>query len=210
MGVLDVVAPFQRKALRQRGRAWVLPADEFYRNAYGEALLDHLPSTEFYGGFDMFEDGIGIIRSTVNDWREMHEEGTITKFAIAMRKAGLRARMVAGSAQRDFLVPLVRESGIGDVFAPLYVRNDFFGGNVDVTGLLVGADIVRAIQSASREKGGPLDAFFAPRVVFNDSGVTLDGMTLEDMGKAAGVEMGVVSCSPREYFEEMRVYANCR
>jgi len=39
--------------------------------------------------------------------------------------------------------------------------------------------------------------------VFNDDGLTLDDMTLEDMEREAGVQLHMVSCSPREYFEEI-------
>ena len=42
-----------------------------------------------------------------------------------------------------------------------------------------------------------------PRVVFNDDGLTLDDMTLEDIRQVAGVPIHVVSCSPLRYFEEI-------
>ena len=69
-GVLDLIEPFQTRALAERGEPWVHAADEFYRNAYRDNLLECLPPAGFYGDFAMFEDGIGIIRSTVDDWRE--------------------------------------------------------------------------------------------------------------------------------------------
>ena len=200
--VLDLVAPFQERALEERGTAWVFPADEFYRNAYGERVLDHLPPARHYGSFEMFEDGIGIIRSTVEDWREACSSGAVERCAKALRASGGRVALVAGLAQREFLDVLVRESGIEDVFAPLYVHNAFFGGNVDVTGLLVGADIVAAVRDDACG-GHAATRYLVPRVVFNDDGVTLDDMTLEDMEKEAGLPLRMVSCSPKEYFEEI-------
>ena len=240
--VLDLIAPFQQRAERERGSAWVFAADEFYSNAWGDALLDHLPPTEHYGDFSLFEDGIGIIRSTVDDWQEAELDGTIARAADALREQGVVARMVAGYAQKEFLTPLVDRSGIADVFQPLYVANDFFGGNVDVTGLLVGRDMANAIKQAAGtavvspgesphvsarlasaclyEDSGKVPAeslagtcvlsgerrdglYLIPKVVFNDDGVTLDDMTLEDMEKAAGQKLHMVSCSPKEYFEEI-------
>ena len=202
--VLELVEPFQKRARKERGNAWVYPADEFYRNAYGDALLDHLPNTAHYGAFAMFEDGIGIIRSTVDDWEQAMADGSIERFARTMRTNGKRAVMVAGCAQREFLDALALRSCIGDVFSPLYVENKFFGGNVDVTGLLVGTDIVDAVNAVL---ANPQDAsslmICVPRVIFNDDGLTLDGMTLEDMEKKAGLTLHMVSCSPREYFNEM-------
>ena len=205
--VIDLVEPFQRRALPERGCAWVYAADEFYRNAYGDAVLDHLPQSDFYGGFEMFEDGIGIIRSTVDEWRETESLGQIACCADELRARHARARMIAGFAQREFLDALTRLSGIADVFVTLYVKNSYFGGNVDVTGLLVGGDIVKAIREDLEAEGGWRDVYLVPRVVFNDEGVTLDGMTLEDMVKAAGVDLRMVSCSPTGYFEEIHAIA---
>ena len=40
--VMDLVIPFQRRALAERGSMWAFPADEFYHNAYGPELLLNL------------------------------------------------------------------------------------------------------------------------------------------------------------------------
>ena len=42
-----------------------------------------------------------------------------------------------------------------------------------------------------------------PKVIFNDDGVTLDDATLEDMGKAAGVPVSVVSCNATGFLPEL-------
>ena len=203
--VLDLIAPFQTRALAERKTPWVFAADEFYRNAHRDDLLDCLPAADFYGDFAMFEDGIGIIRSTVDDWREAERTGAVTRCADALRQTGTVARMIAGYAQREFLESLIAESGIADCFQPLYVQNAFFGGNVDVTGLLVGEDIIAAVRAA--EPALHSSVFLIPRVIFNDDGVTLDDMTLEDMEKAAGQTLHMVSCTPASYFEEISALA---
>ena len=204
--LLGIVAPFQERALRERGNAWVFAADEFYRNAWPDALLEHLPAAEFYGDFSMFEDGIGIIRSTVDDWAKAERAGLVSRMAKLLRGEGAVARMIAGFAQREFLDPLIARARIGDVFRPLYVRNSYFGGNVDVTGLLTGQDIVRALESLAKETSSPhgeAPTAFVPRVIFNDDGLTLDDMTLEDMERESGMVLHMVSCSPLEYIEEI-------
>lgn len=154
--VLEDIAPFQERAMAQRGHAWVYAADEFYSNAYGANLLERLPSAEFYGDFEMFEDGIGIIRSTVDDWFAARESGLIERALGALERSSMRVRMVAGYAQKNFLSPLIEHDCPGGQFEALYVRNDFFGGNVDVTGLLVGADIARAVREDA-QSFNPLD-----------------------------------------------------
>lgn len=202
--VMDLVAGFQRRALAERGSMWAFPADEFYHNAYGPALLENLPPSEHYGDFGMFEDGVGIIRSFVDDWREAERAGLVERCAEALRAADRRAYYVAGCATRHFLGPLVEAGPLAGLLVPLYVENDFFGGNVDVTGLLCGCDMADAVKSLAPSvaaDGG--DLFLVPRIVFNDNAMTLDDMSLEDMEKRAGARMSVVSCNASDYLPEI-------
>lgn len=198
--VMDLVIPFQQRALAERGTMWAFPADEFYHNAYGPELLENLPPSEHYGDFGMFEDGVGIIRSFVDDWEHAEREGFMERCAEALREAGVRVHYVAGCATRHFLGPLVAASPLAGLLVPFFVKNDFFGGNVDVTGLLCGCDMADAVR-AEREKG--LQLALIPRVVFNDNAVTLDDMSLEDMEKRAGARMSVVSCNASDYLLEI-------
>ncbi len=151
--VLDTLAPFQERALAERGTPWAFAADEFYRNAFGEHLLDHLPPAEHYGDFSLFEDGIGIVRSYVDDWKAVHASGAARACAQALEAAGVRARYVVGGAMQPLLDGLVAKSPLAGWFVPLTVENAFFGGNVDETGLLCRCDIADAIAGCVRPKG---------------------------------------------------------
>lgn len=229
--VIETIAPFQERALAERGMPWVFAADEFYRNAYGENLLEKLPPASHYGDFSLFEDGIGIIRSYVDDW---HASCALQNdAACALRAANARACFIVGGAMQPFLGQLIRKSPLNGLLSPLVVRNDFFGGNVDVTGLLCGCDIAGAVarcqsEFSARAKAEPVAlarakaespaqecaasaptraAFFVPRVIFNDDGVTLDDMSLEDMEKAAGARLHVVSCNPSDFLPEIAAFA---
>ena len=208
--VLDDVFPYQQRALAERGHAWAYAADEFYSNAYGRQLLENLPEAPFYQNFELFEDGIGIIRSTVDDWRAAQRSGAVDACARALAEAHVQAKLLVGTAQRDFLDPLIERSALNGRLSALYVENDFFGGNVNVTGLLVGQDVARAVRNDMAR----LDAGAGARrvaatiyaiqdVVFNDDGIMLDDMRLEDMEKAAGTSIAVVSCSPLEYLNQL-------
>lgn len=206
--LLAVIEPYQKRALSERGTPWVFAADEFYSNAHPDDLLSYLPPAEWYGAYELFEDGIGIVRSTVDDWERAEQAGAISSCAEALRAQGAIAVVAVGCAQREFLTPLVERSRIGDVFSPLYVENDFFGGNVDVTGLLVGADVARALRRdrAARPQGQRV-LYLVMSVCFNDDEVMLDDMRIEDVETAAGVAVHVVSCSPFEYFPQIEALA---
>lgn len=210
--VLDDVAPFRERALAERGTPWVFPADEFYSNAYHEDIVDEVPDTASYGEFELFEDGIGIIRSTIDDWNEAVSLGVDAECASALRESNTVLRLVAGEAQRDFLDQLVARSPLSGWFEPFYVKNEYFGGNVNVTGLLVGGDVSQAIAKrvkADRETGETRRVLYAiQEVVFNDDDVMLDDMRLEDMVKAAGVPIAVVSCTPLDYLRQIAELAS--
>lgn len=203
--VLNLVEPFQRRACEERGTAWAFTADEFYRNAFGPRLLDDLPPTEHYGDFAMFEDGVGIVRSFADDWEDAQRSGLVARCAEAILLADARVHFIYGLAMQDVIAPLVAASPLEGLFDPLFVENAFFGGNVDVTGLLCGCDIVAAVkkQAGAGETGRRAPIFLLPCVVFNDDGVTLDDMSLKDMEMAAGVPLSVVSCNPSDFLEEI-------
>lgn len=203
--VIELIKGFQKRALAQRGVPWVYASDEFYRNAYPDTLLDELPPAEYYGEFDMFEDGIGIIRSSVDAWRD--NEASIQALAELLNAKSRRVHYVIGYAQREFLIPLIQQSPLNGLLLPFPVRNDYFGGNVDVTGLLCACDIIRAINEA-QSKGEHIDLAVIPDIVFNADLITLDDMSLEDIQNALAVPLAVVSCNPALYFDEIAAYVS--
>ena len=199
-GVLQTVKPFQERACKERGFVWAYPSDEFYRNAYPNDLLEQLPDASFYGDFGMFEDGIGIIRSYVDDWNMSFD----AQHALArvLSSSGNKALLVCGCAQREFLDPLLAASPLQDLLVPLYVQNDYFGGNVDVTGLLVGCDIARAVKTHTQDNA--YAAVCIPEVVFNADSVTLDDMTVEQISQQAGCAVYVVSCEASKFIPQIQ------
>ena len=119
----------------------------------------------------------------------------------------MRAFYVAGCALRETFPALIAESPLAGLLEPLFVENRFFGGNVDVTGLLCGEDVAAAIRARAGASASRA-LFLLPRVMFNDDGETLDGWTLEDVRKAAKCPVSVVSCTPTEYLGEMAELAD--
>ena len=193
--VIDIVSRFQAHAQAERGCAFAYLADEFYCNAYPDDLLDHLPPSSHYGDFDMFEDGIGIIRATVNEWEEAGEG--IDALARALEEEDAHVYYVLGCAQKPAFTPIVESSPLAGRLMPLYVENEYFGGNVNVTGLLTGTDVARALRGVSAR-----DYVVLPRVMFNADMMTLDDMTVDDIRDAAGMPVTVVSCDPKEYVHQ--------
>jgi NifB/MoaA-like Fe-S oxidoreductase len=78
------------------------------------------------------------------------------------------------------LQPLLRQLGRDDVRV-LPVRNEFFGGNIGVTGLLVGEDIARVLQNEPEEH-----RYLLPDVCLS-KGAFLDGTTPADLPRRVEV-----------------------
>lgn len=207
--VLKQVERFQQEAQRERGQAWVWCADEFYCNAYGDRLLEHLPEASFYADFPLFEDGIGIIRSVVDDWKSDEVEDAAQLCNDALMKAGLRAYLVSGEAQRPYLGTLIERIGLTDKLVPVYIPNSFFGGNVNVTGLLCGVDIISALKDIVQNAPGSL--LCIPSILFNDDGFTLDGINTDDLAEQIGSPITVVSLGAKDQLEQIAQAAKiCR
>lgn len=194
--VLEIVDAVSAHAEAERGVPWVYAADEFYINAFPEDTISHVPPREHYGSFDMFEDGIGLVRSFIDEWNASQVE--ISSLASCLEEEDVHVYYLVGCAQERIFGPLVEQSPLNGRLIPLFVRNEYFGGNVNVTGLLCGVDVARAARGVSAH-----DFVFLPRIMFNSDDVTLDDMTVDDIRDTAGMPISVVSCSPKEFLPEI-------
>ncbi len=205
--VLDLVRPFQECAQEERGSAWVYCADEFYCNAHGASTPEALPDTGFYGDCSMYEDGIGIVRSYLDSWNEAHVSGQADRLADIIRASEFTPVLVYGCSVRAFAPAVLKNSALSGLVEMMFVENRYFGGNVDVTGLLCGCDVCDAISLFVTEYAashpGRTPIFYLSEVMFNDDHVTLDGLSLAQMTERANARIRVVSCMPEEFFTEI-------
>ena len=102
-----------------------------------------------------------------------------------------------------FFGQLVEASPLAEYLRVLPVENRFFGGNVDVTGLLTSYDIAQALieQNELGPKGAHIVA--VPKVVLNDDGVLLDDGTLGEICEQTGIAVHAVSCNPSGFLREI-------
>lgn len=195
-GILEIVAPFQERAIAERGRPWAFAADELYRSAYGADLLENLPDADFYGDFSMFEDGIGIIRSMVDEF-----EGVLAGESRSDWPGGVACKYICGEAMMPYFAQIIDASPLSGIISPMPVQNRWLGGNVNVTGLLSGVDISDAIAASERgsQDQRPSAIYAIPAILFNDDGVTLDDMSIDDIADAAAAKAGVPSVANRVF-----------
>ena len=195
--VIDLVEQWQEIYLDTLGRRLLYAADEYYLIAQRP-----FPVVERYDGFPQHENGIGMARAFEAaflgdaDFAFGVKPGFFS-WVDGAPPSGYRARrtvdgraasrqggpgspvaVVTGEYGASVLGPLIDsvldEDLSGDVRL-LPIHNDFFGGNIAVTGLLTGADIARALQ---KEPAG--HRYLLPDVCLSE-GRFLDGMTVDEL-----------------------------
>ncbi len=191
--VIDCVESWQDFFVENLGRHLVYAADEYYLAAGRE-----FPPAQSYGDFEMYEDGIGMARAfelefSNHDFKRDKPSGFFASVEGAP-PLGFRAPrsdmnieeksvgkvsdtpvgVLTGELGAEAIRPLIESLEREDVrIVP--VENNFFGGNVGVTGLMVGEDLIRVLA-----KEPEADRYLLPDVCLS-GGRFLDGMTPSDL-----------------------------
>jgi NifB/MoaA-like Fe-S oxidoreductase len=184
--------------LRVLGRRVAFLADEYY------LLADRpFPDAEAYEGFPMHEDGVGMARTFELEIHGLVDEPTgiapgFFAWVDGAPAEGYRAlrtpagtvsllprrhapiAILTGEYGARVLGPLVDELGRADVRV-LPVRNEFFGGNIGVAGLLVGEDLARVLAHQPRGH-----RYLLPDVCLSE-GRFLDGLAPADLPRPVEV-----------------------
>ncbi|MHB1712289.1 MAG: DUF512 domain-containing protein [Acidimicrobiales bacterium] len=194
--VCDTVASWQRTFLTAIGRRMVFAADEYYLMAERP-----FPTADSYEGFPQHENGLGMARAfeaafggdeqaafgarpgffawvdgaPASGYRALHGE------ALSSTSAGKSPiAVLTGEYGARVLAPLIDSLHRSDIrIVP--VENQFFGGNIGVSGLMTGADLVRVL--GSQPEG---HRYLLPDACLSE-GRFLDDLTLSDLPRAVEV-----------------------
>lgn len=167
--VVKLIEPYQRRARAQYGNTRFQLSDEFYVDADLP-----VPPAEDYDGYPQFYDGIGMLRSFLDEAALVRAEREPEVLALEahLKDRDLRVVLVCGEAAEktiDVFAKLLSSEGRVRTQA---IRNDYFGGDVNVTGLIVSCDLLAQL---SQDLAGAVVVL--PEVMFNFDLVTLDGDT---------------------------------
>ena len=156
--LLDSVDRWEARALAERGDRWVYGSDELYLLAERP-----LPDVEHYGEFSQIENGVGAVTSL----RQRVRDG-LTRLP---RLDGKRIGVVTGVSMAPLMPELLAQlhDATGANFVLIPVDNSLFGPTTTTAGLLVGADIRRALEGRT-----DLDLALIPAECINDDGLFLD------------------------------------
>jgi putative radical SAM enzyme (TIGR03279 family) len=156
--LLDVVHRWSARASAERGDPWVYGSDELYLLASVE-----LPPTSHYGDFAQIENGVGAVTSL----RERVREGAPSLPRLDGKRIGVVTGVSMAPLMPELLAQLRASTGAEFVLIP--TTNSLFGPTTTTAGLLVGADIRRALDGRN-----DLDLALIPAETINDGGLFLD------------------------------------
>ncbi|MCI6274549.1 DUF512 domain-containing protein [Tractidigestivibacter sp.] len=167
--VIGLIEPYQARSRRELGTTRFQLSDEFY-----VAASVDVPPAEAYDGYPQYYDGIGMLRSFLDDSAALARDHAADLAASEARLArrGSSVLVVCGEAAQgaiSFLCELWSPSGR---VRACPIRNDYFGGDVNVTGLIVSQDLLAQLPD---DLSGSVVVL--PEVMFNFDHVTLDGDT---------------------------------
>ena len=173
---LDIIEEFQQVFLEKFGTRTVFPSDEFYLIAERE-----LPPLEAYEDFSQYENGVGMLRSLIDEFEkalDMAEwEGGERHVSIATGASPYKVIAdLARQAEEKF--PLLK----CDVYR---IRNDFFGETITVTGLITAQDLIAQLKG--KDLGDNL--LLSNAMVMRDSDIFLDDLTIGDVERELNVKI---------------------
>lgn len=154
-------------------KTWIHLADEFYINA-----LAPFPKEEWYDGYPLYENGIGMVWNFVDEVKENLQD--LNDSIQSICEDSEAATVITGELALDTLVGTLSAANAAGRVRLLPVHNFFFGGNVSVTGLLTGQDLVNAIRY-DLERLDQQTTYLIPDIIFNADDRTLDDFTREDI-----------------------------
>ena len=166
--IIDFIQELQTKFLEKLGTRLVFLSDEFYITGKRE-----LPKYEEYEEFYQIENGIGMIRLFQKEFAEALEKSEKTEKEIQ------KTAVLTGEMSYGFITEMINSFKLKytdadiDVIA---VKNNFFGGNVNVSGLITGKDIVGNIIKGKYRK-----IIIPSNMLKADEQIFLDDMSTEEL-----------------------------
>ncbi len=202
VAAIDTTAYWQGIAQSELGRRLFFASDELYLQA-GIAV----PPADEYEGFPQHENGIGMARSFYAELEELEsgEDGSeraapgkfrdlpaapaegyraprLSKTTTETAPPGGPVAILTGEYGAHVIAPVLSrlEALAGRPLRLLPVENRFFGGNVAVTGLMVGEDIKATLAADTL----PAASYLLPDVALSGDRF-LDEMVIGDVAAAA-------------------------
>ncbi len=189
--LLSLVEGWQEQFRDEIGRNFVYPSDEFH-------ILGgrKIPQAEYYDGFPQIENGVGLVRTFIDDFRKQMRKPP-KGFSSRKRLTMVTAELPAGFMRSEILPRLQRIHNLNVTLE--VVPNALYGRNVTVAGLLSGKCLYSAL--GGKDCGNLL---LLPPEVLNADGLLLDDTGVPQLEQELGTPVFVYDGSWAEVFKTLQ------
>lgn len=190
--VLDIIHRWQDKAYEETGMHFVQASDEWYLTAELP-----LPEADRYDGYIQLENGVGMIRLLMDEFRDA--------LGRAKRKPFMKKRTISvatGKLAAPFIEELSQE--LMRKFPKVDIRvytivNNFFGERITVSGLITGQDLIAQLKDV--ELGEKL--LIPQNMVRQEERDFLDDITVVEASETLQVPIDIVKSSGQDFVDCM-------
>lgn len=190
ISIIKQVSQWQEKLLNEHGSRIMFLSDEFYLNA-GVAV----PDAEEYEGFPQLENGVGLIASMKEEFESAVKliEKKPRNRTVTIATGELAAEFIAGLAEK------IEAAAEGVSINVIPVKNNFFGGGVNVAGLVCGCDIIEQLRDVPKT-----DALVIPQSMLrDDDNIFLDDTSVADVERELGMKVSAALNDGYDFIEKI-------
>lgn len=182
---LDILEEYGNQCLEELGTRLIYPGDEWYLLA-GRPIPDY----DFYEEFSQLENGVGMWRL----YREEFLEELAQPHGLVLPR---KLDLVTGTLAAPLIEEMARavHKRYPQVNITVHpIENHFFGGNVNVAGLVCGGDIMEQCRGKLKSR-----LLCVPEVMVRTEGdMFLDDTTLDQLSRELKVKVQLIPVSGAE------------
>jgi len=186
---IDIIEKMGDECVKKHGRRIFFPGDEFYLLAERE-----IPSPEFYEDFSALEDGIGMIAYLTDDvgWKleELDADESLCH----------KVTMACGEGVFPYMkriMSMINEKFPNIIINTRAIKNNFFGGGVNVSGLVTGGDLIDQLRGD--DLGDRL--IITSSMLRFENDLFLDDVSTDDVERELGVTLVPVNNNGNDLVE---------
>lgn len=173
--VIDIVRPYQQRSRALTGRTRYQLADEFYLMAQVDP-----PVAREYDGYPQYYDGIGMVRSFIDEGEQLvsnpDDVACLEAAAERLRVLGETVLLLSGAGSAPVVRRFIDSTPLAGLCEVVAIENRYFGGNVNVTGLLCACDVLEQLDVDLSGR-----VVFLPDIMLNSDCLTLDGVAADGL-----------------------------
>ncbi len=199
--IIDLIESYQQKCFEEHRLHFIHASDEWYITAERE-----FPEEDRYDGYIQLENGVGMMRLFITEFNEALKQLVNSEKYEELKKNLCRTVTIAtGKLTYPTLCSFAKQlmnHFPGLTVNVFWIRNDFFGETITVSGLVTGQDLIKQLKE-KQESGIDLgDALNLPsNMLRTGEQVFLDDVTVSDVEEALKTRVVSTASGGKDFIE---------